>query len=357
MKVIHLHSGKEGGAERFFVNLVNALHERGVEQSFIIRPDSSRLESNWHEEIEHCGHIIKNHNRWYQRPFLRYRLKQQIADFQPDAITAWMPRASQLLPVNGSAIRIVRLGDFPKKLDHFKNADVIVGNVHGILERCKNLGRTNGLEYISNFPREIDPQPISRSSLRTPQDAFVISSAARFVHRKGMDILIRATARLDNAWLWLVGAGEEEQSLRQLAQEYGMADRIRFLGWQAEPAHHLASTDIFCMPSRHEPLGNVIFEAWQLGLPVVSSNANGPSEFMNHGENGLVIETVTEDEESDLPGIIDEYAAAFGRLRDDKNLRAKLVAGGKKKLAQEFSKTAITDKYMALFSRQPPYTS
>lgn len=39
MKVMHIHFGKEGGAERFFVNLVNALHERGIEQRALIRPD------------------------------------------------------------------------------------------------------------------------------------------------------------------------------------------------------------------------------------------------------------------------------------------------------------------------------
>lgn len=38
MKVMHIHFGTEGGAERFFVNLVNALHERGVEQRALIRP-------------------------------------------------------------------------------------------------------------------------------------------------------------------------------------------------------------------------------------------------------------------------------------------------------------------------------
>ena len=353
MKVIHLHSGKEGGAERFFVNLANSLHEMGVEQKFVIRPDSSRTTSMWHREIEHCGEIIKDHNRWYSRPFLKRQVARMDAEFQPDAIMAWMPRASQLLPKKSAAMRITRLGDFPKKLSHFRNADVIVGNVHGILKRCKKLGRDWGLEYISNFPREVNLQPVTRVSLDTPDDAFVISSAGRFVSRKGMDLIIRATAKLDNAWLWLVGAGELEDSLKSLAKEVGLDKRIRFLGWQKEPANYLTSTDIFCMASRHEPLGNVVFEAWQLGLPVVSSNSNGPSEFMTDGVNGLVIETVRKDDETvDMPNVVDDYATAFERLRSDEKLRDHLVRGGSLKLEQDFSKSAITQKYMNLFSHK-----
>ena len=40
-RVLHIHFGKEGGAERFFVNLAQAFAERGVEQRFIIRPNRS----------------------------------------------------------------------------------------------------------------------------------------------------------------------------------------------------------------------------------------------------------------------------------------------------------------------------
>jgi hypothetical protein len=52
-KILHLHSGKEGGAERFFVNLAHAFHEREIEQKFCIRPRRS-----WRSEIDNLGEII-----------------------------------------------------------------------------------------------------------------------------------------------------------------------------------------------------------------------------------------------------------------------------------------------------------
>lgn len=54
MKVMHIHFGTEGGAERFFVNLVNALHERGVEQRALIRPGRS-----WRKDLENGATIYE----------------------------------------------------------------------------------------------------------------------------------------------------------------------------------------------------------------------------------------------------------------------------------------------------------
>lgn len=337
MKVIHFHFGKDGGAERFFVNLANALAERGVEQKFVIRPD--RI---WREEISDLGQIVENHYRRssLSQFWLEWKVRQMVREFKPDALVSWMPRASRLMPKVGDAIKITRLGDFPQKLNHFKNCDVLVGNVPGIGERCRDLGWTKRVEIISNFAKEIKPVPVTRASLDTPEDAFVISSAGRFVPRKGMDALIRATAKLDNAWLWLVGDGKEKDNLIAIAKEVGMSDRLRFAGWQKEPAHFLAATDVFCMPSRHEPLGNVVLEAWSLGLPVVSSRSEGPSWFMRDGDNGLMVDIDD----------IDGYANAFQRLRTDKALCKTLIAGGNHSLDHQFSKKAIADQYIDLFS-------
>ncbi len=56
MRVLHLHFGKHGGAERFFVVLANALSERGVEQRFVIRPKRA-----WRSEVENLGLIVEAH--------------------------------------------------------------------------------------------------------------------------------------------------------------------------------------------------------------------------------------------------------------------------------------------------------
>jgi glycosyltransferase involved in cell wall biosynthesis len=340
-RVLHLHFGKEGGAERFFVNLAQAFAARGVEQRFVIRPGRS-----WRPEIAPLGPIIENDYRRLSLSslWLSHRVRRIARDWQPDAIMAWMPRAARLIPEAPGAVKLTRLGDFPRHLDHFRRCDLLVGNIPGIGQHCLALGWRKPVVTISNFAREVVPVPVDRATLDTPADAFVISNAGRFVHRKGFDLLIRAAARVPGAYLWLIGDGREREALAALARAEGIAGRTRFIGWVDEPIHYIAASDVLAMPSRHEPLGNVILEAWQARVPVVSTLSEGPSWYMEDGVNGLLAPI------DDLDAVV----AGIARLRADPALAVRLVAGGTARLQDWFSRERIVDQYLALFAAGPP---
>jgi glycosyltransferase involved in cell wall biosynthesis len=337
MKVLHLHFGKEGGAERFFVNLVNELGKRDVEQRFVIRPGRS-----WTSQISDLGTVIENDYRRISPTsyLLQWRVARMCKVWQPDAIMAWMPRAARLIPKHDGAVKLARLGDFPRHLQHFSRCDVLVGNTPDIGLHCQKLGWTKPMLTISNFPRRVTPVPVSRAAHQTPDDAFLICGAGRFVPRKGMDLLVRAAAKIPGAWLWLVGDGVERPRLEALVAELGIGNRTRFIGWVGEPIHHLAAADVVGMPSRHEPLGNVVLEGWQAGVPVVSTRSEGPGWFMRDGANGLL---------TDIDDL-DAFVAALTRVRDEKVLAAKLAAGARETLAAQFSIDGIVDQYLDLFS-------
>ncbi|MSO70547.1 MAG: glycosyltransferase [Alphaproteobacteria bacterium] len=336
-KVLHFHFGTDGGAERFFVNLAKALGERGVEQRFVIRPVRS-----WRPDIAPLGPIIEHHYRRLSlfSPLLEWRIRRLAREWRPNAIMAWMPRAARLIPDYPGAVKLTRLGDFPRHLDHFARCDLLVGNVPGIAQHCRDLGWSRPVRTISNFPREVQPRPIARQSLDTPIDAFVISNAGRFVNRKGFDLLIRAAARIPGAYLWLIGDGRERAALEQLAEAEGIRSRTRFIGWVEEPIHTIAASDVLVMPSRHEPLGNVILEAWAAGVPVVATRSEGPSWYMIDGENGLLADI------DDLDAVV----AGIARIRADRALARGLVAGGAAQLQRLFSKERIVEQYLALFA-------
>ncbi len=334
-KILHLHFGKEGGAERFFVNLAKAFHARGQDQRFVIRPGRT-----WEQAIRPLGDVTMNNYRRLSLSgfLLDYKVRKMARDWQPDAIMAWMPRAARLIPNYDPAMKFVRLGDFPVHLDHFKNCDVLVGNIPGIGQHCLELGWPKAVETISNFPREFDPKPVTRASLNTPDDAFVVSSSGRFVHRKGFDLLIRAIDRIPNAYLWLVGDGKERENLEKLARDSGVMDRTRFLGWVDEPAHYVASSDAFVMASRHEPLGNVAIEAWALDIPVVSTRSEGPSWYMTHNENGYM---------TDIDDL-DDIVRGLEKIRTNPTYAQTLVKGAQAKIAQTFTKDQIVSQYFDL---------
>src|SRR5690606_29653952 len=154
----------------------------------------------------------------------------------------------------------------------------------------REMGWTRGVEVISNFTETAPAVPVARGVLDTPKDAYVVSSMGRFVPRKGFDVLIRVLAERTDIFLWLIGGGEEEQNLKALAAEFGVADRVRSAGWQKDPLPFIAASNCFAMASSHEPLGNVVLEAWGQGVPVVSTRSEGPEWFMREEKNGLLVE-------------------------------------------------------------------
>lgn len=336
-KVLHIHFGKDGGAERFFVSLSNAFGAMGLEQRFIIRPN--RI---WQPEIAGLGPIIHSNYRRFSISslFLERRVRQMINTWQPDAVMAWMPRAARLIPNMAGPVKLTRLGDFPKHLEHFQTCDVLVGNLPGIGDRVRDLGWQKPVRIISNFPPDVTPKPVSRADLNTPDDAFVISGAGRFVHRKGIDLLIEAAAKVPGAYLWLLGEGKERPKLEALVDKHGLRDRTRFIGWVDEPIHYIAASDVFGMPSRHEPLGNVILEAWQAKVPVVATLSEGPTWYMTHDKNGFLTEI------DDL----EHFAEGLNKVRSDKAYAKRLVQGGRDQLDAMFTADIVTKQYIDLFT-------
>lgn len=337
VRVLHFHFGREGGAERFFVNLAQAFARDGIEQRFVIRPNRS-----WDAEIAALGPVIRNNFTRISpmTALLHLQVEHLVRQWKPDAVMAWMPRAARLIHRWPETVKLARLGDFPAHLRHFGNCDLLVGNIPAIGERCLSLGWTKPTRTISNFPRSVTPDAVARSTLQTPEDAFLVATAGRLQPRKGFDTLIRAVAAIPGAWLWIAGEGPERGMLEGLARDLGMADRIRFTGWVAEPIHYLAAADAFVMPSRHEPLGNVLLEAWQAGVPSVSTRSEGPSWYMRDGVDGLMVDI------DDVPAM----SAALQSLRDDRAAAARYAQNARDRLEQMFTEKAIVAAYRAIFT-------
>jgi len=108
------------------------------------------------------------------------------------------------------------------------------------------------------------------------------------------------------------------------------------LGWVDEPLHYVAAGDVYVMPSRHEPLGNVILEAWKAQTPVISTRAEGPSWFASDEQDCLLVD-IDDD---------DAMASALTRVRDDRALAQQLVGGGTATLEARFTKDRVVDQYL-----------
>lgn len=89
--------------------------------------------------------------------------------------------------------------------------------------------------------------------------------------------------------LELVGDGPQRQEIEHLIQAKGLADRVIFSGYLADPTPAYRRARVLVMSSRLESFGNVVAEGLAHGLPVVSTAAAGPSEILDHGRFGAVV--------------------------------------------------------------------
>jgi len=147
-------------------------------------------------------------------------------------------------------------------------------------------------------PLPPDEAAAARNALRRTHAASpeitVLLDCAMFRPEKNQRELIEIAAQLppDFRWqLWLAGDGPALADCRALAARLGVADRVRFLGFVADPRPLYAAADLAVHASKSESLCNFLLEAQAAGLPAIAARAQGIEECLTRpGETGLVIE-------------------------------------------------------------------
>ena len=153
--------------------------------------------------------------------------------------------------------------------------------------------------------------------------------------------LIPLLALYEGGVLWLGGEGPEEAALKQVAQRHAVADRVRFLGWRRDVAALMAAADVFVCPSRHEPLGNVVLEAWAHRLPVVATATAGPAALIEDGESGMLVPA--ED--------ADALARAVSALLANPGLAAQVADAGHAAYGAGYTEASVVAQYCEFFEQ------
>jgi glycosyltransferase involved in cell wall biosynthesis len=144
------------------------------------------------------------------------------------------------------------------------------------------------------FDIDIDPAEARRRYEIGPMDPTVLF-CGRLVWQKGPDLLIEAVPSIlkyyGNAKFVFAGQGEMRGALEVRARQLAVAHAVRFVGYHngTELPRLFRLADTICVPSRNEPFGIVVLEAWSARKPVVVTQNGGPDEYVRHEENGLKI--------------------------------------------------------------------
>lgn len=173
----------------------------------------------------------------------------------------------------------------------------------------------------------------------TTETRYVLA-LGRVVEKKGFDLLLQAFARVAERFpdveLRIGGSGPAEDGLRQLIAQLGLPGRAKLLGRlsREQVATAMAGAEVFVMPSRLEPFGIVVLEAWRAGRAVIATSRGGPAEFVQDGTNGLLVD----------PFDTAALGEALARLLGDPALRQRLGDAARRRVA-DFDWAAIAERY------------
>ena len=342
MRVMQIMAGAPfGGAEAFYQRLVIALHKAGLEQQAVIRANDKRAALLRHVGVDVVelpfGGMLDWRTPW--------GIKRQINAYQPQVAMTWMNRATKMTPpaskTRSKHTLVARLGGY-YDLKYYKHCDHLIGNTQDIVDYLVREGwPEDRAHHLPNFVTSEASIAIARKDLHVPEKAQLIFAMGRLHENKAFDVLIDSLVAVPNAYLALAGEGPLRDALEKQAEKIGVRARVRFLGWRDDTAALLKACDVFVCPSRHEPLGNVVLEAWAQEVPVVAADSLGPGTLIEHQTNGLLVPIDDSVQMSHaLKAVLGNPAMARG-----------MAEAGHAAYLDGFTEQAVVDLYMAFFQK------
>ncbi len=335
MRVLHVMAGKgNGGAELYSTDVMLSLHEAGVDQCVVMRPDAPRAGELAAAGLRMAPEVLADSFR----PLQWWRMRRLIAREKPDIIHCWMRRAASLVPASARqrAEVIGWFGDY-EELRYFGHCTRFVGVTRDLVRHMREAGvAAERAAYIPTFPTVDGAPAIDRAALVTRPEARVLLTLSRLHPVKGLDTMLHALAFLPDCVLWVAGDGPILAELQALAERLDVAGQVRFLGWRTDRGALLRAADVCVLPSRYEPFGTVILDAWQAGTPFVACDSDGPRAYIRNGENGMLVPV------NDSAGL----AVAIRKVLDDKALREKIAAQGHAEYLTGFTREAVTAQWI-----------
>ena len=184
----------------------------------------------------------------------------------------------------------------------------------------------------------------ARKMLGVADSDFVVGIVARLSAQKAHEVLFRAIAAcvesVPHIQLVVIGGGDRESELRELARQLSIDSRTIFLGIRRDVPDLLPGLDVACLSSVHEGVPITLIEAMAAGLPIVATDCGSVRDIVEDGEQGFVVPV----------GDAENFADRLRILANDKALRSRLGKSGRARAESEFRIQDTARKYEELLT-------
>jgi len=309
LKVLHLNSQmKWRGGERQLTFLIEQLKSRDIE-NITLCPIDSALENFCKKRSYQVSSL------YFKNPFnpiFLYDIAKTIKSIKPDIVHLHDAKAHSiaifadfLFGLNTKFV-LHRRVTFPLKTNFISQFKYKYHKIHKIItiseavknELLKSEIRPEIIElvysgvdlnrYKSNRYKKL------RQLLNIDDNVKIIGNISALTPEKGLKTFLDTAKILleknDNLFFVIAGEGILKQELIEYSKSLGINNQVRFLGFQKTIIGILKNFDVFLFTSENEGLGTSVLDAMACGVPVVSTNAGGIIEIIEHENTGLLSE-------------------------------------------------------------------
>ncbi len=352
-RLVHVTSSLQmGGAESILFTLIKHL-QATFDQTVIYFHDGPFV-----QKIKELGVRTIKVSGYFALydPIFFWRLLNALKACNPDVVHSllWAANVSSRLCASLLKIPMVNVyhnnveqdGQFRIMLDRLTASmcDQLVAVSEQVAQSVKGWQPAKQIEVITNG---IDvPQVelnIAKKDLNIADNGFVIGAVGRFVPVKSFDILLKAAARVmlqhAHVQVILVGGGQEEGALRQLAHDLKIADRVHFVVG-ASAINYYPLFDCFVQSSSKEGVSLALLEAMYFARPCVVMGDAFVHPVITHGIDGFVCEI----------GNVEQLACIICSIVEQKEQSVKNLAEcAKKTIVSHYTASHMNQKYEKLF--------
>lgn len=215
-------------------------------------------------------------------------------------------------------------------------SQAVIDKLQSAIDDKNRLSIVGSATDLEEFHKK-EKTGILHRELNLPQDTLLIGNIAAFVPFKDHKTFVNAAElivkEITNVRFILIGIGELENEIKAMVTKKNLDPYFIFLGFRNDVPNIFPEFDVFLFPSKLEPTGGVLLEAYASHVPVVACRAGGVPEVIVENETGLLCE----------PENFNEFSMKTLQLLKDKTLRDKIVTNGYQHLLQNFTKEIIAN--------------
>ncbi len=340
MRLLHIMaSAPDGGAEMTMLDSVLAFADAGSITQYIV----TRANNDWRlSKFSEAGIAYATTNLNPTLPSMsRFKLARVIDRFRPDVIQYWKARAGRFTFSRHRA-RSVAWHGATARINRMSGCDWHLGSSPGVVADLLSAGVPEDRAFlVPPFSGGIETEPLQRSDFGVPENAPLALVLSRLHAKKGLNTLLDAARLVDGLHILVAGDGSMRRALEAQIKAQRLSDRIQLLGWRNDRIALIEMADFVISPSKIEPFGKTVIDAWAAGKPIIAADAVGPSTLITPGETGLIIRR----------GDDEALARAIRQLIDAPDLCQKLAAAGRIAYCNEFGQKQFVDQMMTVYEQ------